>query len=835
MFGSANSIAADESGSVPSLASGFVDDLILNESSIIASGWVAPTNSDDKVVSILIKLGDQVIYDGPYESFNRPDVVAAMGRNDWLNSGWRVESKIPSGLKSGDYLTSAQVKIENGNYVSIPINERISLLKLEFDSGNYKSAPVNAVDASSTVLAKSTYSNVRTTLIVGILLFPLLTIAAFYFAQTAAASIGQRFKCQVNPVVFPVMAVISAFFFLVATGITGSSFELGLKQSPVISDGYELWGNPNPIRSDEWLILTPLAISQLNHEPKFPIINKNMGEDGQNMLVTGMTGVPINHISTLAKPATWGFYFFDLKRALAWHWWFPVFGCLLALWGVFGLIAPNYWRVGFLVSLIFCSSSYVVAWSYWPAYAAFFPSLMLCTFVALMREKENKYLMFWAVLLGFSLVGFVLVLYPPWQVSLGYLFLLLGFGITLRDKLYNYITFQKFLAILFAMGISSAVLYLWWLDAAPAIASMMNTVYPGKRYDIAGGALSMPEFLRGFTNLVTLYSVSHQYSNESEIASFYYFFPALLILFGVSIRKKRIGAVEIGLLIFIVFTLVFILVGINRQFSILTLWGRVPESRADLAMGLAYILLIGVLLTQNKSLSHTCGIFFKSFVAVASIAWALVVVYAITSMPPSIVSLFSPGISAIIVIFIIISSWWLATGDYKKFLVLHLTFLFATVASFNPLYVAPNSVLADIEPIKIDSRVLVANSQIPAMLLLASGQPVTNGIFYYPQSQIWQRLDSNASQVGLYNRYQHLIFSLDTSDLVSPYYRIENPSTDVVRVTISANRFDFSETGADALLTQAHNADFLKANSSLSFINERNSWSAFLVRKPDYE
>lgn len=43
------------------------------------------------------------------------------------------------------------------------------------------------------------------------------------------------------------------------------------------------------------------------------------------MLVVGMTGVPVAHISAVAKPATWGFFLFDLRQALAWYWWFPFF------------------------------------------------------------------------------------------------------------------------------------------------------------------------------------------------------------------------------------------------------------------------------------------------------------------------------------------------------------------------------------------------------------------------------------------------------------------------------------------------------------------------------
>ncbi|MBX8492168.1 hypothetical protein K5D34_11170 [Pseudomonas cichorii] len=170
--------------------------------------------------------------------------------------------------------------------------------------------------------------------------------------------------------------VLIVFMLFTALGLTGSSLDLGVRQSAFIeSDMTRVWGYEQPIRSDEWMVLTPMAIAQSQHVPRYPVVNSRLGLDGQNMLVTGMTGLPIAHVSSLAKPAIWGFFVFDLKRALAWYWWFPVFGCFLALAHVLHTLSPGRWRQSFLFSLLFVSAPYVVAWSFWPAYAVFFPAL----------------------------------------------------------------------------------------------------------------------------------------------------------------------------------------------------------------------------------------------------------------------------------------------------------------------------------------------------------------------------------------------------------------------------------------------------------------------------
>ena len=244
---------------------------------------------------------------------------------------------------------------------------------------------------------------------------------------------------------------------------------------------YNIWGKDQPVRSDEWLVLTPLAIAQYNHRPKFPVVNQNLGEDGQNMLIVGMVGVPVAHISSIAKPAIWGFFLFDLKRALSWYWCFPIFACLFALWGVVALLLPEDWRSSFLIALWFSLSPYVAAWSHWPAYTVFFPSLALLSAIAILKSHSKYLLPVWSCILGMSLAGFILVLYPPWQISLAYLFLALAMGIVVRDKLYRNFNKTKWAFYGIAIVIAGLILWKWWSDAHQAIRFMLATVYPGQR------------------------------------------------------------------------------------------------------------------------------------------------------------------------------------------------------------------------------------------------------------------------------------------------------------------------------------------------------------------
>ncbi|WP_205981804.1 DUF7657 domain-containing protein, partial [Pseudomonas viridiflava] len=81
------------------------------------------------------------------------------------------------------------------------------------------------------------------------------------------------------------------------------------------------------------------------------------------------------------------------------------------------------------------------------------------------------------VLAGLALAGFVLLLYPPWQVSVSYVFIALLAGLVWRDRLYRGIRLEHLLDILLAVLIAGIVLVSWWLSAQDAIHAMMRTVY----------------------------------------------------------------------------------------------------------------------------------------------------------------------------------------------------------------------------------------------------------------------------------------------------------------------------------------------------------------------
>lgn len=799
--------------SAKTLVKGHVDQIRLEKLKLTANGWACTLGDESKITGLSVRLDDLVIYEGGFETSDRPDVATSLGEQRCLASGWSLNAILPSSVATGVHSISVLALSSSGQV------EKLSI------------APGLEKITKRGLWSEVNMENIGVK--ISLLLLILGGIYVYIRAEKLARilSFGNNFSAKPS-MVFG-LYLLAFFAILLSMGITGSSFRLGLQQTPfVTSDAKNILWKDQGIRSDEWLVLTPLAIAQYNHKPRFPVINKNLGDDGQNMLVNGMTGTPVAHVSALAKPATWGFFLFDLKRALSWYWIFPVFSCLFAVWGVVALLVPGRWRATFLIALLFSVSPYVAAWSNWPAYTVFFPSLALLSLIAIFKEKRRFVLFSLSFIFGLSLAGFFLILYPPWQVSLAYVFMALTIGVFVRDGLHRNINQWVLLALLMSFLLAGGILWFWWVDARVAIRAMMDTVYPGQRTLLTGGEYSLSGLLRGFTNVVTLKSLNSPVSNQSEVASFFYMLLPLLFLSLMRGYQRLLGSVEIALIVIICAILCFMMVGLPVEVAKYSLWGRVPAERADLALGFSAIVLSGMLLLSRREIVADRWPL-KLGAATVAIVWVGVVAVAASGMHPSLVTNLSTPVISVLTVIVALTGYFLALGYFRGFVFASLLLSVATIVKFNPINVAPTAV--QMKPVigtkeqgasAAGTRTLVLETQVPAMLILASGNEVLNGVFYYPQKSIWQRLDEKNALLNLHNRYQHLIFT--GGSVENPEgYRIESPANDVVKVVLDFARFDFRTAGASFVASPAANEAALRSNPSLTYIKSEDGWCWF--------
>ena len=179
-FVASNTSAASESTTAPAVAVGYLDTISVTGDEFSAQGWVASTNPAQKIMALVIQVGDVTIYEGRFERFERPDVAEAMARNDWVNSGWRVRSAIPSSLKAGKHAVATYAKMDSGEVIELPINKQASMIVI-YDSNDHT----------------------RIMVMLGLLGCILLTIAAFHYAEEAATKLAQQLRRNIHPSVIP--------------------------------------------------------------------------------------------------------------------------------------------------------------------------------------------------------------------------------------------------------------------------------------------------------------------------------------------------------------------------------------------------------------------------------------------------------------------------------------------------------------------------------------------------------------------------------------------------------------------------------------------------------
>ena len=808
--------------------SGHVDKITVDsrKREIVLEGWAAPTRPNAEISFIAVNVGRQEVYRGSIERSERPDVATATGRQDWLHSGWRIAALLPGNLPAGEYPLAVRVSLTDGAEFSLGVPEAVRRIQL----GALRSRSPAAV--------------------LLVVLAAVIPAVAFVWAESVAVRLRSlRSLAVVAPAVFGV-AIAASFLLLVASGVTGSSLEIGLGSSPATNNDSVRWtGRLQPVRIDEWVVFTPMAVAQVTHAPRFPIINENIGLSGQNMLVIGMTGVPVLHLSALVRPATWGYFFVDLPRALSWHWWFPFFSCFAALWALVIRVFGIDWRMSAALAFTFTAGPYAICWSGWPAYSVFFPAVGVLAADLALRARSWAIALLAGAALGLSLAGFALLLYPAWQVSLGYLFLFLFIGLVVRDRHDLALRSQQVAAACIATVFAAAVLIVWWLDARDAVGAILETAYPGRRALVSGGDVDSAFLVKGLTNVITLYreatgflypSEAGSFVNQSEAGSFVY----LLLPLGAGvvlswIAARRVDSVSLAIVLFGLIVLSFQFLGFTVLLAEYSLWGRSTPNRADIALGLAQLFLFAYLISLRRPAAVANDHRSSVIAFIAAGAWALFSLYLLRRVPSPVSELLTPGLVVVSVIAVGATSFLLLTRRFAAFVGLYSSWVVGMSLMFNPLGEAPRSVsvgslfstltVAELASIH-RGRVVVFESQVPAMMLVAAGQPVLNGVHYYPQTALWRALDPDRTQGDVYNRYQHLLFTVGRLPSAQGH-RIESPRLDAVMVIVDPKHFDFRLLGVDYILAPEQQSVELLSSKALERVTGRDGWALLRLKK----
>ena len=518
-------------------------------------------------------------------------------------------------------------------------------------------------------------------------------------------------------------------------------------------------GKPRTIRSDEWLVSTPSALSQATKTVNFSSYNSVL--KGTKSLVTLYPNLPSKDISILATPNNIGFFFLDEERAFSLSWYLPYFILFFATLEMLMILTKKrklYSTVGaFLITL-----SPVVQW--WqhasiPAYGA----LAIVLFHKFMISNSNLKKFLISVLFGYTGFLYIMCMYPAWQVPYAYLFLIMLIVIITREK--KKIRKSDLLYLIPVIITIILPMYLIFDQNKEVLKIMTSTVYPGARFSSGGqGTLN-----RLFVYFINIFFPYIDTGNPCEFSQYICLFPLPLIYGIYTLIKKKKDLFIILTTIVLSFLSVWYLFPLPKIISKITLLYMSTADRVLVVIG--YITVIELVYILSKYETNTKKIISKK--NIVKLLISLIITCAMIKMGNHVIESYASFKKTIIMIIIYTPIIYLfIINDKKTNKILSISLILLSVVScafISPLnkglgvfYTKPFSkqiqkiVKKDKNSIflSVDGGITTGN------YIAVNGGRTINSINYIPNLKLYRKLDKEKKYEKVYNRYEHVAVNL---------------------------------------------------------------------------
>lgn len=562
------------------------------------------------------------------------------------------------------------------------------------------------------------------------------------------------------------------FLLFVAFSLNGSSLGIWSRYLTAAQPGHShiILGEPRGIRSDEWLVNTPMMLAYVEHRKSaLPTTPDYSGPVGSELLMNQ----PASHFSVLFRPQLWGFFLLDTDRGFSFFWGAKIFGLFLSFFTVLLLLTRSS-LISAAGSTWFVLSSFMQWW-----FSTSLPEMVgTCLFATLgawivvSHPSWRLALLGWVVLLAGS-INFILNLYPPFLMVTAHACLAIFFALCCK---YGFVQGKALLVRTVALagaGLSIlAIMALVWLDVHAIVAVVQNTVYPGRRVSVSGG---FPAF-RYLTNFVDLFFSESRFppslGNVCEGSGFILIWPVAVLALAYLFLRKRVEKSDLIPLLPLLFVLMLHTAWMS--FSIPTWFGSlfglhlVPGVRALLGPGMLNVVLFTAVASLSAKRFYPPKYLDLSPVAVLILA--SIIGFSIQKAVPP---FFTFQEISLVSLAVACASIGLFVG--RPLLIwLPILFLVAPNVLINPVVrgTAPltnNRLLQVAKNVRAkdpDARWAVYGDGIHGNLVKVSGARVFNGVSYAPRMEDYRILDPEGKYMPIYNRYAHI--TLESAPLGAP-------------------------------------------------------------------
>ena len=584
--------------------------------------------------------------------------------------------------------------------------------------------------------------------------------------------------------------------FLVIGKYNGSSIEIW---NDYIQPEYKLnnsiiLGIPRGIRSDEWLVSTPLNLTQETKLVNNSSNNEILG--AHNNLVTLYPNLPSKDISILSTPNNIGYLFLDSERAYSLSWYLPYFILFFATFEMFMIITKKN-KIYSLVGAILISLSPVIGW--WqsaniPAYGA----LAIVLFYYFVMEEKWLKKLFLSILFGYTGYLYIMCMYPAWQVPYAYVYLILLIWIIATN--YKKIHKTDFLYLLPVLMIIAVPLIVIFKQNYDVLTVMNSTVYPGERMSTGGG-----EWRTLFTYILDIfYPYKRHLSNPCELAQYLSLYP-LPIIYSIylMIKNKKKDLFLILSNIVLISLSIWIFFPLPKIISRLTLIYMSTENRAQVAIG--YLSIIEIIYILNYYENNNKNHLFNIKKAIIS----LIITILTIKISNNIINIYYPGYvnlltSLICLVIFGLIMYLFILNNKKTNSTLCIIFVFVSVVS--SILISPINKGLTIfynKPISKEINKLVNENSnsifmsvdesiTTANYLAVNGAKTINTTNYIPNLDLYHKLDPELKYNDVYNRYEHIAIKL-----VDRETKFELVQADCIRIEL--NKADICKMNVDYL------------------------------------
>lgn len=593
------------------------------------------------------------------------------------------------------------------------------------------------------------------------LLFIAITFVLLHFVVDIKKLYNQIFEKR-----WIIMGII--LLFLVVNRYHGDSISCYdyYIQSGVVSDySYPIVGKERHIRSDEWNVDTPINLStQFLDNPYGKYNNLVRGTNTLNSNILTMIYIlnPVNVISIFIR------FTFGYEYAFSFGWYVIIFLTFLFQLELFLIISSRKKMLSICGTCMIVLSSHYLWWGF-SSLILYSAVALVCSYYFFKSQSIGKRAVYaYGTALGTA--NFVLVLYPAWEVPLGFCSAIIFIWIV--HECWNNIkkmTKAEWLILLSALVVCVAMIVQSMAAQREYMEAITNTIYPGKRVDY--GEFSLSKLANYITGILFPYM---EYDNPSEKGMYITLFPLpLFMTVYVWIKGNRKNWLINGLIVISMLLVCYTTVGLPSFIAKITLMTNSTARRAVDILGYIQIILFVAILSNldiNGRINRKYAIWFAALMS------AIAVSFADYEMPN-----YMSGIYKIIIFAILVFIFYscIANTDNKIYeLGLISIILIAIVTS---IYIRPivkgldaiysKPVAKEIQKIVSEDRdtkwIACSNIMVPytpPQFALACGAPVINSVNKYPNMNLWEKLDPDKSDENVYNRYAHFAVNFTDND-----------------------------------------------------------------------